>query len=328
MIIIRADGGKGIGMGHLMRTSVLAKELLKTQEVFYICDWNYKEGKDFLESQGFNVILSENPLETLLLYSADCILTDSYRINDYYIHKVRDKFNFVGYIDDNILLKYEADFIINQNFGAEKLDYSQCIVKDLLLGTQYLLLREEFRKEIDHRPIQQVQHILLTVGGSDLYNYAGKLLNFIYDLPFIFHVVIGPIFPYKEQLIKAYRNTKNVIFESEPKMSELIKKCDLAISSCGSTLYELGVMGIPIMGYVLADNQQEGAIRMSKAGLIEYIGTIDDITKQTLRNSLLKLSQNQTQRANMLTQYQAIFNPFGVEKIIKYLLKQIEKNNR
>ena len=36
-IAIRADGGSKIGMGHIMRTLVLAKELAKTNDVFYIC---------------------------------------------------------------------------------------------------------------------------------------------------------------------------------------------------------------------------------------------------------------------------------------------------
>ena len=36
-ILIRADGGKNIGLGHIMRTLVLAKELERECEVFYIC---------------------------------------------------------------------------------------------------------------------------------------------------------------------------------------------------------------------------------------------------------------------------------------------------
>ncbi len=36
-IAIRADGGAKIGMGHIMRTLVLAKELSKNHDVFYIC---------------------------------------------------------------------------------------------------------------------------------------------------------------------------------------------------------------------------------------------------------------------------------------------------
>ena len=36
-IAIRADGGASIGMGHIMRTLVLAKEFAKNNEVFYVC---------------------------------------------------------------------------------------------------------------------------------------------------------------------------------------------------------------------------------------------------------------------------------------------------
>lgn len=323
MIIIRADGGKGIGMGHLVRTSALAKELSKMQEILFICDSAYKEGKDFLETQGFHTILSDNPLETLLSYSADCILTDSYRIDLNYVSKVREKFNFVGYIDDNVLLQYKADFIINQNFGAESLDYSKCEVKDLLLGTQYLLLREDFRKQVNYKLTDKVEHILLTVGGSDLYNYTDKLLSFIYELSFNFHVVIGPVFPYKKQLIEAYKNKGNIIFEIEPNMNNLIKKCDLAISSGGTTLYELGVIGVPTIGYVFIDNQEGGTKRMAQTGLLRYIGHINTLTKQILQDCILDLSRDKVQREKMSTQCKERFNPFGVESIVQYIISHL-----
>jgi spore coat polysaccharide biosynthesis predicted glycosyltransferase SpsG len=57
-IAIRADGGSQIGMGHIMRTLVLAKELNKYDdiEVFYICsiEEEYFGGN----SQGFDLELA------------------------------------------------------------------------------------------------------------------------------------------------------------------------------------------------------------------------------------------------------------------------------
>lgn len=36
-IFIRADGGKDIGLGHVMRMLVLGEELKKTNDVIFIC---------------------------------------------------------------------------------------------------------------------------------------------------------------------------------------------------------------------------------------------------------------------------------------------------
>ena len=96
-IAIRADGGSQIGMGHIMRTLVLAKELAKINEVFYICridqkdtckntNWDfrienisdkYKKGIEKIISEGFNV----------------CFVRENYLVDDIgkisqYLHQV------------------------------------------------------------------------------------------------------------------------------------------------------------------------------------------------------------------------------------------------
>ena len=328
MIVIRADGGKGIGMGHLMRTSVLAKELAKDYRVVYICDQKYYEGKEFLNRQGLEVIMSANPLEDIINQSAQCILTDNYEIDDNYIEEVRKKFKVVGYMDDDVLKQYKADFIINQNYGAESLDYSTCKVDDLFLGTRYLLVREEFRNVVlEQKGIKDniEKHVMLTVGGTDLYNYTEKILSMIYRLPYIVHVVIGNVFPYKEQIIGTYSKYKNIQFEINPNMLEVMQKCDLAISSCGSTLYELGLMQVPVIGYTLADNQQGIANRMSKDGLIKLIGSIKELQEEELKKQIINLLQDKLQANEMVFRCKQKLNPNGVIEISEYIKRRIAK---
>lgn len=333
MIIIRADGGKGIGMGHLMRTSVLAKKLADKYKVIYICDEKYSEGKEFLKEKGFECILARNPLEEILTHTAQCIITDSYQIDTNYIEQIRNKFPIVGYFDDNVLKEYKADFIINQNFGAEHLDYSKCKVKDLLLGTKYLLIRDEFREKIRKGNIEsrlkqeeQNKHILVTVGGSDVHNYTDTLLNLVQHLDYTFHVVIGKIFPYYDQLVKKYGKNEKIVFELNADMADLMSKCDLAISSCGSTLYELGVLKVPVIGYVLADNQCELAERMFKEELIEFAGSINAISGKDLERLIQELLNNDEKRERMSNKCKQLLNPFGANEITKYIYRVLDVN--
>lgn len=330
MIIIRADGGKGIGMGHLMRTSVLAKKLADKYKVIYICDERYSEGKEFLKEKGFECILARNPLEEILTHTAQCIITDSYQIDTNYIEQIRNKFPIVGYFDDNVLKEYKADFIINQNFGAEHLDYSKCKVKDLLLGTKYLLIRDEFREKIRKGNIEsrlkqeeQNKHILVTVGGSDVHNYTDTLLKLVQNLDYTFHVVIGKIFPHYDQLVKKYGENEKIVFELNADMADLMSKCDLAISSCGSTLYELGVLKVPVIGYVLADNQCELAARMSREGLIEFVGDINAIQKEKLESRIRELINDNKKRERMIIRCNQFLNPYGVDEVVKCIDKNI-----
>ena len=59
-IYIRADGGYGIGMGHVMRMLVLAKQLKKKNEVTFLCKKDksgiYDSGIEKIREFGFEVV--------------------------------------------------------------------------------------------------------------------------------------------------------------------------------------------------------------------------------------------------------------------------------
>jgi UDP-2,4-diacetamido-2,4,6-trideoxy-beta-L-altropyranose hydrolase len=324
MIIIRADGGKGIGMGHLTRTNVLADELKKHTKVMYVCSKDYPEGIKFLKHKGYEVTETNCILETLLNSKAKCIITDRYAIDKKYIDNVRRHFKVVGYVDDNALMPYKADFILNQNFGAEEFSYDVSEGCKLLLGTDYLLVRKEFRDKETIQIREKAKKILLTVGGSDNCNLTGKLLEAVYEMPFDFHVVIGPIFPFQTELMNRYTKYNNIRFEVTPVISELAAECDIAISGCGSTLYELGLIGIPTMGIVVAANQIGLANRMGQAGMIKYLGDIEKIDTEFLRKEIETLANHRQERLRLQQGNKKILNANGAEKAAAVIIEKME----
>lgn len=48
-----------------------------------------------------------------------------------------------------------------------------------------------------------------------------------------------------------------------------MEKCDVAISACGSTLYELAVCGVPTIGIIIADNQIGICEKLNNMGVIK-----------------------------------------------------------
>lgn len=316
-MIIRADGGLGIGMGHIMRTLVLAEYLKEYVNITYVCDQDYEEGVYYLKHRGYSVLAyKKDELLRHILRREECsILTDSYRIDEDYIKKVRQAFQVVGYMDDNALFPYEADYVINQNFGAEHITYKVSGECMLLLGSRYLLLRSEFRKPQERLVKDIAEDIMITVGGSDLWNVLDKILSMIYDMPFHFHVVIGLAFPYEEQVRSKYKDIKNITFYKQPDMEKLMRRCDMAISSCGSTLYELGVCGVPTVGISIADNQEPLAERMNKQGLILYLGRVEALNKEFLRETVMNIAQDKGKREQMKILNEEMLNKNGVEEI-------------
>ena len=56
------------------------------------------------------------------------------------------------------------------------------------------------------------------------------------------------------------------------KMSELMQKCDVAISAAGSTMYELCTVGVPILSFSFVDNQERIVQTFADKGLVHFGG--------------------------------------------------------
>lgn len=334
-IAIRADGGSQIGMGHIMRTLVFAKELAKANDVFYICKVDvplsskYKPGIDKVKAEGFDIatINENNIINDLRNIVADCLITDSYDVNEEYFNLTKDMFEFTGYIDDMNLYCFNVDFIINQNIGAEEYFYKANKDTKLFLGTNYTMLREEFRKNPNKNIKKEVQNIMITVGGADPNGITNTICDYVKDLEFKFHVIIGPSFKKEniEKLVKLKNLKDNINLYFSANMIEIMKKCDIAISSCGSTLYELAVCGVPALGLIIADNQEKIAYKMHQEGLIYNLGWYKDLTKDIILDNIKKISKLDNRQ--IIINNQKIINENGVDKLVVEIEK-IEKSNK
>ncbi|MGI6585241.1 MAG: UDP-2,4-diacetamido-2,4,6-trideoxy-beta-L-altropyranose hydrolase [Lutisporaceae bacterium] len=281
-ILIRADGGYNIGMGHVMRMLVLADRLKDFSEVVFVCRKNgeFETGVSLIEAYGYPVftVNGEAIIDQLAGIGGDCLITDSYDADESYFKCTRDIFSITGYMDDLNKVRINADFIINQNIYAQDLGYEKYEGTLLLLGTQYALLRDEFRGLPARKTRRDVESVLVTLGGSDPQNLTEKIaLKLGRAFPGItFHVTVGPSFINGDSLEAV--EGENILIHREPKMSALMMQCDAAVSACGSTVYELCACGTPVIGIAAANNQIMTARKMSSIGaLIQAEGTDDVI---------------------------------------------------
>lgn len=354
-IAIQADGGAKIGMGHIMRTLVLAKELSKKSEVFYLCrvdninlslqcyfnnnfkeinsldqlvqygiDCNkYAQGIKKILCEGFKVILlkEDNLIDELKDIEADLLITDSYAVNEGYFEETKRFFKKTAYIDDMNQYYFNVDFLINQNCDAEDFYYRVNANTKLLLGTDYLLLRDEFKNLPNKNINQKVCDIMITVGGADPYNVTDKILNYISELNYNIHVVIGPSFE-DISFVEKFK-TDNVKFYYNADMCEIMKKCDMAISACGSTLYELSACGVPTIGIIIADNQKGIGSKLDRIGIIKNLGWYDKITKEILINTINSLANDYILRKSISEREAKLVDGKGAERITRGFYENI-----
>lgn len=263
-IAIRVDGGSQIGMGHVMRCLALANELQKSNNVFFVCRIDnplsdrYYPGIEKIKNSNFELryIKEESLKSDISKINADCIITDSYDVDEEYFDLLKENFKFSGYFDDDYLCDYyNVDFIINQNIYGESSKYNLNKNTKEMIGSNYVILRDEFR---NHKVLKNVnidiKNIMITLGGSDEENNTEKIIKQFLNTNFILHVVIGSGFNNVE-VLKKYEGS-NVKLYVNAQMKKIMNMCDICISACGSTIYELMSLGVPFIGVKVADNQR------------------------------------------------------------------------
>lgn len=338
-IVIRADGGRDIGLGHIMRSLVLAKELRKENEVIFMCrnssvePLKYLAGIEKVKSEGFEVILiSEiNFIDDIKKFQkdlkADLIITDSYDVDEEYFASLKSVFKFTGYIDDVNICKMDVDFIINQNINAKKLKYNLESNEStkLFLGPEYCLLRDEFRKSNDCIIKDKVEDILVTVGGMDKDCNTIKIIKEIKDFNCNIHIIIGSAF--HDSIIKDLENiakeNRRINLYRNANMALLMSKSDIAISATGSTIYELAAMKVPTVGIIVADNQIDICKEMNRRGMIIGIGKLEADNNEKLKFNIEKLINNKSERLKIIEKQSDLVDVNGAKKLANNIFKII-----
>ena len=343
MILFRADGNPKIGMGHIMRCLSVADTFGRNgeQSVFVLADSRLKE---FIADRGHEAVVLntdyENmPGETDLLkglikkYRPRCLFIDSYYVTKEYLAELKRLVKTV-YIDDLAAFAYPADILINYNIYAESIDYHTLYEREnvtlprLLLGVEFAPLREEFANAEKKAVSEKCRNVLISTGGADPVHLALKLAEYIANGShdgLTYHFIIGAANTDKEKIKITAEHSDNIVLHSNVKnMKELICSCDLTVSAAGSTLYEICACGVPLITYVLADNQTAGAKAFEEKGLAVNCGDIrnNEDPAKLLYGTIIKYSSDKDALSGMKKKAE-IIDGLGAYRIIDFVLRTL-----
>lgn len=358
MVVIRADANSKIGMGHVMRCLSVTDALLKRgEEVLFVTADDTpvplltKKGipcrvlhTDYADMEAelpelWNA-LSELPQgpggpEAALPQRNTFILVDSYYVTEKYLAALKKRIITI-YMDDIYAFSYPVDMLINYNIYGEEMGYEKDAAfadTKLLLGTEYVPLREEFaagagyaqsRKELSaetenvtpaedrlHQMAEQGRTadggILITTGGSDSFNLAGQLLMEAMKYDALkekeYHAVSGSLNPHIGELQALAKKHGNIhIHCNVANMAELMAENEIALSAGGSTLYELCAMGVPVIAFSFAENQERLVQTFVKRGIAQYGGNYRTDGNKMIQNTIAGL-ETLLEDENLRTEY-------------------------
>lgn len=336
MVVIRADANSKIGMGHVMRCLSVADALLKRgEEVLFVTADDTpvplltKKGVPYrvlhtdyadmeAELPGLLCILqeltqrAELPEEVLSRMSSQrkdiAILVDSYYVTEKYLAALKKRITTI-YMDDIYAFSYPVDMLINYNIYGEEMGYEKDAAfadTKLLLGANYVPLREEFSAGEQQRTAANCG-ILITTGGSDSFNLAGQLLAEAMKYDALkekeYHVVSGSLNPHIGELQALVEKHGNIhIHCNVTNMAELMAKSEIALSAGGSTLYELCAIGVPVIAFSFAENQERLVQTFVKRGIVRYGGNYRTDGNKMIQNTIAGL-ETLLEDENLRTEY-------------------------
>lgn len=296
--VIRADGNSNIGAGHLMRCLTIAGELKECigpgDKIIFVCA--DKDGASLVENRGFTACCLDTAYDRMDAETASLeqafhqiakdglklkwILVDSYYITDEYVAFL-SRFAKVAVMDDLAEKPRRSDLVINYNLYAKEAYENMPgkeILKETLLGAAYVPLRRQFQGCVKNEKLSdgqspregqkhQVENVLITTGGADQDNIGGRILEKLavkYDT-IKFHLVAGRYHPQIRWLWALADERENIeIHVDVQDMASLMKQCDLSITAGGTTIYELCAMGVPLVCFSYAKNQEQLCAYMEK----------------------------------------------------------------
>lgn len=341
MFLIRADGNANIGAGHLMRCLAIAEEMALLQgggeNIRFVCA--DEQSAALVRGHGFQSLSlgtdyrdmeSELPLwqdmaEELSGPEAGrglVILADSYYVTDSYLAALK-QWGYVILMDDLGAHCHPADLVVNYNAPAsleayEKL-YSGRNVR-LLVGSSYVPLRRQFW---DGRYAfrEKVSKVLITTGGGDVENIAGAILDRIYVPDLSFYLVIGQFNPHFRKMKELERERENVhICHNVADMAGLMRDCDIALTAGGSTVYELAAVGVPMICFSYAENQEALAEYMEAGDIACSAGAWHKDPERTLEavSELFgRLARDEAMRASYHKKEMAMIDARGAGRLAR-----------
>lgn len=334
LLLIRADAGPQIGIGHLMRCLALAQQwLVSGGEAIFLSHCEGPALRQLIESAGISFLPVAQPypdtadsqtmLSALERIAPDWVVLDGYQFDTAYQRDIRRAGARLLVVDDMAHLPfYYADLLLNQNINADQLTYHIESDATLLAGSRYALLRPEFlawrnwKREIPKKACK----LLVAMGGSDRDNVTLKVIEALLQLkdPSIaVRIVVGPANPHLQVLRDTIGGSTGLqLLTSVTDMPTLMAWADLAISAGGSTCWELAFMGLPSLVVVLADNQRGIAETLEASGIAANLGEAMPLSASEIGHAITGLINSRAKRTEMSELGRQLIDGRGAERAV------------
>jgi UDP-2,4-diacetamido-2,4,6-trideoxy-beta-L-altropyranose hydrolase len=271
-VILRADAGSEIGLGHVVRCLSLVDMLKDQFRCLFIISNPATAVIEMIQRITEVHVIHHDTLNgeitslRKLINKEDIVVTDGYHFDTPYQQFIKSVACKLVMIDDKADMHYYADLIINHGNDSMINRYKKEPYSKVLAGFRYLLVRKEFLEAaISGRSITTIHTAFICMGGADPFNITIKVLKACFQTDFLKRVIIvtGSAYRNHQQLqdcISQHRKyNKDILHESNisgERIIELISMSQIAIAPASSIALEICCVKAGLLSGIVIDNQE------------------------------------------------------------------------
>jgi UDP-2,4-diacetamido-2,4,6-trideoxy-beta-L-altropyranose hydrolase len=268
-VLFLVEAGGHYGLGHLMRSAVLADALrgrghrstlaLRAGEGG-LPQWSLPAA-ECIDLAGDDQAAAAQAEALAAAQRPDWIVVDGYGLMGQDLPARARKLGArVVAFDDLGSEGGGADLVINANVaGGDARD-------GRLLGPAYALIDRSYLEARNRPGRHVVRNVMITFGGSDLHGLTPRVVAAFAEVPgeLSINVVAGPY--HKARDIPSPGRHRLTVHRAPQGLAALMADADLMVSAAGSTCWQACCVGLPLLAIQTVDNQGEVLQQLSASG--------------------------------------------------------------
>lgn len=353
----RVDVAEHIGTGHLQRCLTLATTLNElgwhciffgrgySDNIFSTIKISFeyhvigKSSANLNKSDHFEWLGVPQEQDAIEMLSAmkshqlDVMIVDHYSIDYHWEKYIEEKGNVMVMVIDDLANRIHCcTLLIDQNFwpnSYSRYDELVPLYCKKLLGPKFTMLRKDFISlRVLPQETSQVETILVNFGGIGNMKIWKLFLPVLVEChKYNFHIITGKLSSEDFQLCKTLiKQSKHIFLEEQTnQMSYLMKNSDFALGACGSTVWERFCLGMNAALIDVADNQKDLVSYLHEQNLIDYLGSLEDITVESISNYLTHLSINSSKYQKRRKDIMQLVDGMGADRVANEIISTYER---
>lgn len=256
----------------------------------------------------------------------DVVVIDHYRLDATWESAFRSAGARVLVIDDLADRRHDCDALVDMGVRDDpEQDYATLVDAGAtrLFGPRYAVIDPAYavagaRTEQERRQSGRAR-MVVAFGGSGSSQLSAAVLaaadcDRLRDLDV--EVVVPRPLRLDDPLAVALSQRSDVVVHQSPDgLTAILSGADLAVGAGGVTTWERLAAGVPSIVITTASNQEPSTQRLASDGLLLHLGSAEDVDPMRLRDAIIRLVEDASQRARMRAAGCALVDADGARRV-------------